>query len=137
MARLLKAALQAFSGWEGYALLLGVGVVLGGAIAGPAAWHWQANRYERQLSDLGVQRAQEALAAAHLALEDLQGASALIHQKAVEYAGIQSTLGLQLEAIRKDLKNATPLPVGCRPDDFRVRQLADAVAAAQQAAADR
>jgi len=130
--------LDAFSGWEGYALLFGVGVVLGGAIAGPGAWHWQANRYERQFAERDAQQAREQLGVAQLALADLQSASALIHQKAVEYGGIQSTLGLQLEAIRKDLKNARePLPVGCRPDDFRVRKLAEAVGAAQQAAAAR
>ncbi|MCY1263149.1 hypothetical protein D9M68_124180 [compost metagenome] len=137
MAKLLKAVLQAFSGWEGYAALFVAGVVLGGAIAGPAAWHWQANSYERKLSALGEQHARGELQVAHLALDQLQSASALIHQRAVEYAGIQSTLGLQLEAIRQDLKNAKPLPADCRPDDFRVRKLTDAVGAAQQAAAAR
>jgi len=50
--------LGAFSGWEGYVLLLGIGVVLGGAIAGPGAWHWQANRYERQLAERGRELAE-------------------------------------------------------------------------------
>lgn len=51
---------------------------------------------------------------------------------------LQSNLGLQLEAIRKDLKShAAPLPPDCRPDEFRVRKLAEAVDAAQQTAAAR
>jgi len=56
--------LEAFSGWEGYALLFGIGVVLGGAIAGPGAWHWQANRYERELASLRGAQAEELAAAA-------------------------------------------------------------------------
>lgn len=137
MAKLLKAFLQAFSGWEGYAGLFAAGLMLGSGIAGLAAWHWQAASYERKLSALGEQQARGELQVARVALEQLHSASSVIHQKAVEYAGIQSTLGLQLEAIRKDLKNANPLPADCRPDDFRVRKLADAVGAAQQAAAAR
>ncbi|MCY1253006.1 hypothetical protein D9M68_123270 [compost metagenome] len=64
MAKLLKAALDAFSGWEGYALVLALGLVLGGAIAGPAAWHWQANGYERALASLRAAQAEELAAAA-------------------------------------------------------------------------
>ncbi|AGW94590.1 hypothetical protein N234_31580 [Ralstonia pickettii DTP0602] len=64
MARLLNAVMGALPGWEGYALALAVGAVLGGGIAGPAAWHWQANRYERALSDLRAAHAVEVAAAA-------------------------------------------------------------------------
>jgi hypothetical protein len=42
------------AGWKGYALVLLLGLVLGGFLAGM----WQANRYGRQLSEL--QAAQEA-----------------------------------------------------------------------------
>lgn len=137
MARALKAVLDALSGWEGYALALVLGLLLGGSGLGLAAWHWQTLRYERQLAELEARQAREQLGAAQLALGDLQNASALIHQKAVEYAGLQSTLGRQLAALREDLKHASPLPRDCHPDDVRVRQLGAAVSAAQQAAAAR
>lgn len=62
--RLLEAVLEAFSGWEGYVLVLAIGVVLGGATAGPGAWHWQANRYEREVASLRAAHAEELVAAA-------------------------------------------------------------------------
>ncbi|MGO4326649.1 hypothetical protein AB4Z48_17620 [Cupriavidus sp. 2TAF22] len=102
-----------------------------------AGWVVNGWRKDAQLAELTAARAQADLGSANLALQDLREAGALIHQKAGEFAGIQSILGAKLDAIRKDFKNASPLPAGCRPDDFRVRKLAEAVAATQQAAAAR
>lgn len=100
---------------------------------------WTANgwRKDAELAELTAARSQADLATTDQALQDLRAAGASIRQKADELAGIQSTLGAKLDAIRKDMKNARPLPVDCRPDDFRVRKLSDAVEAAKQAAAAR
>lgn len=80
VAKTLKAVLDALSGWEGYALVLAFGLVLGGAIAGPGAWHWQANRYERQLAERGRELAKlregqvrEVAAAVDAVRRDYQG----------------------------------------------------------------
>lgn len=67
------------------------------------------------------------MASANILLGNLEAAGARIRQSADEYLVIKSDLGAKLDAIQKDLKNAKPLPVGSRPDDFRVRKLSDAV----------
>ncbi|WP_428852758.1 hypothetical protein [Imbroritus primus] len=120
-------------GWKGYAAV----AIAAGLFAGWAAWQWQANAYERQIATINEEQARADLSAAQQEIIGLRQDTANINQKATELLGIQSTLGGQIAAIRKDMKNAKPLPPDCRPDDFRVRKLSDAVAAAKQAAATR
>ncbi|TMS58542.1 hypothetical protein MW7_007405 [Imbroritus primus] len=120
-------------GWKGYAAV----AIAAGLFAGWAAWQWQANAYERQIARINEKQARADLSAAQQEISGLRQDTANINQKATELLGIQSTLGGQIAAIRKDMKNAKPLPADCRPDDFRVRKLSDAVAAAKQAAATR
>lgn len=102
-----------------------------------AGWVTNGWRLGAAVSDLQAGQAKAALASSEKALGDLVTASENVSKKAAEYTALQTTIGAQLAAIRKDLKNAPPLPVGCRPDDYRVRSLADAVNAAKQAAAAR
>jgi hypothetical protein len=107
--------------------------------AGIFAAGWAANgwRKDAEIDRMKTDAAQADLASANQALGDLRTASATIREKADEFAGIQTTLGAKLDAIRKDLKNAKPLPADCRPDAQRVRNLLDAVDATKQAAAAR
>ena len=107
--------------------------------AGIFAAGWAANgwRKDAEIAELTSARAQADLTSANQALGDLRTASATIREKADEFAGIQTTLGAKLDAIRKDLKNAPKLPADCRPDAGRVRLMSDAVDAAKQAAAAR
>jgi hypothetical protein len=100
---------------------------------------WQVNgwRKDAEIAELTAVRAQADLKSANLALTDLVAAGATIREKADEFRGIQTTMHTELAAIRKDMKNAKPLPVDCRPDDFRMRKLSDAVDAAKQAASAR
>lgn len=107
--------------------------------AGIFAAGWAANgwRKDAEIDRLKTASAQADLASANQALGDLRTASATIREKADEFAGIQTTLGAKLDAIRKDLKNAPKLPADCRPDAGRVRLMSDAVDAAKQAAAAR
>lgn len=107
------------------------------ALSFAAGWTVNGWRHGAELAELTAARAQADLATTNQALQDLGAAGATIRARADEFAGIQSTLGEKLDAIRKDMKNAKPLPVDCRPDDFRVRKLSDAVDAAKQAAAAR
>lgn len=102
-----------------------------------AGWAVNGWRKSAEIAELTAARAQADLTSANEALGDLRTASAKIREKADEFAGIQTTLGAKLDAIRKDLKNAPKLPADCRPDAGRVRLMSDAVDAAKQAAAAR
>lgn len=107
--------------------------------AGIFAAGWAANgwRKDAEIDRMTTASAQADLASANQALGDLRTAGETIRAKADEFAGIQTTLGAKLDAIRKDLKNAPKLPADCRPDAGRVRLMSDAVDAAKQAAAAR
>lgn len=114
---------------------------LGAALlaAGTFAAGWAANgwRKDAEIDRIKTASAQADLVSANQALGDLRTASATIREKADEFAGIHTTLGAKLDAIRKELKNAPKLPADCRPDAGRVRLMSDAVDAAKQAAAAR
>jgi len=113
---------------------IGAGVL---ALAFLAGWWVNGWRKDAELAELTAARAQADLATANQALGDLRAAGADIRARADEYRGITTELGAAASAIRKELKNAKPLPADCRPDDFRVRKLSDAVDAAKRAAAAR
>ncbi|MGT2429227.1 hypothetical protein ACU4HD_11865 [Cupriavidus basilensis] len=113
------------------------GAALAAAALFAAGWAVNGWRKDAELAELTAARAQSDLAGANQALGDLRTASANIRAHADEFTAIQSTLGTKLDAIQKELKNAKPLPVDCRPDAGRVRLLSDAVDAAKQAAAAR
>ncbi|MEM5429410.1 hypothetical protein [Cupriavidus oxalaticus] len=100
---------------------------------------WSANgwRKDAEIAELTAARAQADLTSANLALTDMKEAGAKIRQSADDYLAIQSMLGVKMDALRKDLKNAKPLPADCRPDAQRVRNLSEAVDAAKQAASAR
>lgn len=100
-----------------------------------AGWAVSGWRKDAEIERVKTASAQADLAAARRALEDLQTASTTIRTKADEFNGIQINLGAKLDAIRKDMKNAKPLPADCRPDAVRVRSLSNAVDAANAAAA--
>lgn len=102
-----------------------------------AGWTVKGWRKDAELAQLTAARAQSDLATVNQALGQLQTASADIRARADEYRGITTQLGATVSTIRKELKNAKPLPADCRPDDFRVRKLSNAVDAAKQAAAAR
>ncbi|MDR3381720.1 hypothetical protein [Cupriavidus basilensis] len=130
MAAPIAAALKAVP-WRALAMVaLAAGIFAAG-------WSVNGWRKDAELAELTAARAQADVETANQALADLRTAGAGIRARADEYRAIQSTLGSRLDALQKELKNAKPLPVDCRPDDFRVRKLSDAVDAAKQAAAAR
>lgn len=99
---------------------------------------WEVNgwRLNGDLADMKTKVAETRAVGAEGALKDLTTATAGIKAAADQYTGIQNTLGSQIAQLRKDLKNApAPLPVDCKPDDFRVRKLDNAIDAANQARA--
>ncbi|WP_157072076.1 hypothetical protein [Cupriavidus sp. HPC(L)] len=102
-----------------------------------AGWTVNGWRKDAEIAELNATRAETDLSAARQALGEFKTASADIRARADEYRGITTELDAAASAIRKELKNAKPLPADCRPDDFRVRKLSDAVDAAKRAAATR
>jgi hypothetical protein len=117
-------------------LAIGAGAVAAAVCFG-AGWAVNGWRLGTDVANLRAERAQEQAAQATAAVSTLQADAAAIHQAATEYAGIQSTLAPKIAALTKELRNAPRLPVDCRPDDVRVRNLDAAIDAANQAAAAR
>jgi len=114
-----------------------IGAALLSAAIFAAGWTANGWRKDAEIDRMKTASAQADLASANAALGNLRQAGETIRAKADEFAGIQTTLGAKLDAIRKDLKNAPKLPADCRPDAGRVRLMSDAVDAAKQAAAAR
>lgn len=119
------------------ALAIGIAVVVVIAGAFGAGWTAQGWRKNAEIAELQAQRSNEIAGQLQSALDDFDKASKTINAAATQYAGIQTTLGTKLDQLRKDFKNAKPLPVDCRPDDSRVRNLNAAIDAANQAAIGR
>lgn len=115
----------------------GIATLALGASLFAAGWAVNGWRKDAEIAELTAARAQADLVSANLALSEIKEAGEKIRQNADAYRAAQSGLGAKLEAIRKELKNAKPLPADCRPDAQRVRSLSDAVGAAKQAAAAR
>lgn len=108
--------------------------------AGAFSAGWVANgwRKDAEIDRMKTASAQADLASANKAIENLGAASQTIRTKADEFNASQATLTAKVDQAVKEFRNAKkPLPVDCRPDDFRVRKLSDAVDAAKQAAAAR
>lgn len=101
-----------------------------------AGWVAQGWRKDAEIDRMKSANVQADLAGANKAIEDLVKASARIRTKADEFNATQTELGAKVDAAVKEFRNAKkPLPLDCRPDDFRVRKLSDAVDAAKAAAA--
>lgn len=112
--------------------LVGAGIAAGVLLFG-AGWVINGWRLETALSKLKTAQAVEKANQATGALTTLQADAAAIHQAATEYAGIETTLAPKIAALTKELRNAKPLPVDCRPDTVRMRNLDAAIDAANSA----
>jgi len=113
-------------------LQIGAGLIAAALVFG-AGWTANGWRLNAELSDLKASHAQEQAAKATTALTTLKADAEAIHKAATEYAAIETTLAPKIAALTKELRNAPKLPAGCRPDDFRVRNLEAAIDAANQA----
>lgn len=112
--------------------LAGAGIAAGVLLFG-AGWVINGWRLESALSKLKTAQAVEKANQATGALTTLQADAAAIHQAATEYAGVQNILAPKIAALTKELRNAKPLPMDCRPDAVRVRNLDAAIDAANSA----
>ncbi|MCA3194298.1 MAG: hypothetical protein INH12_29965 [Cupriavidus sp.] len=114
-----------------------VGVLVLALAVFSAGWMTNGWRKDAEVERIKAEAVRADLSDAKAALSALKTAGETIRAKADEFSVAQTKLGAKLDAIQKDMKNAKPLPADCRPDDFRMRKLSDAVEAAKQAAAAR
>jgi len=116
-----------------YRALAAVGAALVGLLlAGAAGWIANGWRHDAEIAELRRAQTEYRATLTEAALADVQADAAVIRQAATEFAGIQSTLAPKMAALTKELRNAKPLPAGCRPDADRVRNLDAAIDAANQ-----
>lgn len=114
-------------GWKGYAAAALVG-------AG-AAWYVLAAAHGKELAELQLDRAAHDLAVARASIQQTNRDMQAMAENARAAAAIGPELTASIGALSKALKNANPLPAGCRPDADRVRNLTDAVRATRGAVA--
>lgn len=117
-----------------YKLLFQIGAVLLVAAAGfGSGWLVNGWRLHSDLARIEAAHAKEKAEQATAAMTTLKADADKIHEAATEYTGIQNILAPKIAALTKELRNAPRLPVDCRPDDVRVRNLDTAIDAANQA----
>lgn len=109
-------------------------VFVAGAITGATVQGW---RKDATISGLKAEYSGQKAANASAVIADMERSASAIHEAATRYAGFETTLAGRIDVLRKELKNAKPLPVDCVPDVFRVQQLRSAVDAANKKAAAR
>jgi hypothetical protein len=114
------------------ALAVGILVLVGLLLAGAAGWIASAWRHDAEIAELRRSHAEFRATLSEAALADVQANAATIRQAATEFTTIQSTLAPKMTALTKELRNAKPLPAGCRPDADRVRNLDAAIDAANK-----
>lgn len=97
---------------------------------------WTTNgwRLGAEISEIKAAQSQAAAKQAEGTVTTMRADADAMHQAAGEFIAIQNTIGPKIDALKKDLKNAKPLPPGCRPDDVRVRNLNAAIDAANAVA---
>lgn len=114
-------------GWRGYAAAALVG-------AG-AAWYVCGALHGRELTEMQLERTSDELTVARDSIQQTNRDLHVMADNAHAAAAVGPELTATIGALSKALKNANPLPAGCRPDAHRVRTLTDAVRAARGAAA--
>ena len=109
--------------------------LIAAALSAGTAWQVQAWRADARIAVLQKDMSDNAATQARAALDDLSAAAANINIASAAAQADNKALAIQLAAIRKDLKNAKPLPADCKPDADRLRSLTRAVEASNAAAA--
>lgn len=116
---------------SGFALVL---LLVGGSVG----WVVNGWRMGAALAEAREARAADSAESARAALADLAEGASKVRAMADSYNTGRAEISGKLEQLSKDFKSYAkdkPLPADCRPDAGRVRSLAEAVAAAKQAAA--
>ncbi|CUI50371.1 hypothetical protein [Achromobacter xylosoxidans] len=114
-------------GWRGYVAAAAVGAV--------AAWFVLDALHGREISELRLEQSRDDLSVAREAIQQTNDDLLAMAANARAAAAAGPELTASIGALSKAVKNANPLPAGCRPDTDRVRSLTDSVRAARGAAA--
>lgn len=109
--------------WRGYA----AAVVVGAA----TTWFVLDALHGRELAELRLERLRDDLTVAQEAIQQTNGNLWAMAANARAAAAVGPELTASIGALSEAVKNANPLPAGCRPDADRVRSLTDAVRAAR------
>lgn len=115
-------------------LIIGVIMAVGGFVSG---WYVQGTRMEARLASVKLEQSKEETKQADAAMADLVSAAKTITEAAVSAQLDVSGVNAKLDQIRRDMKNEKPkpLPADCKPDAPRMRTLAAATDAVDQAIA--
>lgn len=116
-----------FLGWRGYAAAVAVGAV--------GAWFVLDALHGREIAELRLEQSRDDLSVAREAIRLTNDDLLAMAANARAAAATGPELTASIDAFSKAVKNANPLPAGCRPDADRVRSLTDSVRAARGAAA--
>lgn len=128
---MIAAVVRALAGWKGYAAAAAVA----GVVAGGAAWTVQGWRYGAEIAGIQRDQARADAQASRQALADIQANIETIAAAGRRAAAVGPSLTAQINKLTGALRDAPPLPDGCRPDPVRMRSLESAVDAANRAAA--
>ena len=117
-------------------VLLGAGAAAL-AIGFGAGWQVQGWRGAAELSGVKLDNAEAITQASTVALSDYKLAASIIKDAASGAQLDVIALGVKLDALNRKTKNAPPppLPPDCKPGPTRLRNLAEAAATADAAAA--
>lgn len=92
-------------------------------------------KFDGELQKLKAEQAEYKLDLANQAIKDLAEASKRIHDQAVAGQTDIGALRASLQKLKKEFKDAKPLPVDCAPDTVRVRRLEASIDAVNKAIA--
>ncbi len=108
-------------------VLLGITVAAFGAGVGVTA-----SIKNGQLARLELRQTNERIAQRDAAIADMAAASAAIKTAAENYQTDKTDLGAKIDAVRKEMRNAKPLPAGCVLDVERLRNIDAAINAVNE-----
>lgn len=125
---MIEKVIKALVGWKGYAVAAaGGGVVIGVLVGLGQEW-----RLGSQIAECRREQAQTKADIATASLNQITNDVRNIAAAAQAARETASQLPVQIGAISKALRDAKPLPIGCRPDVDRVRSLTESVRAANR-----
>lgn len=114
---------------------VGASLLVGLASGFGAGWTANGWRGDSKLATEKASRANEKASQAAATVTTLKADADAINKAATAFLASQQALGPKFDALKKEMRDAKPLPPDCRPDDRRVRNLDAAIDAANAAAA--
>jgi hypothetical protein len=117
---------------KGMALTGAAAFIAGSILAGGTAWKAQEWRYGKQIADASAEIAKAELDEAKAHLQSVSERAERVGVAADLFVKHQTLLSRDFAALRREFKNAPPLPTDCRPDSVRVRRFEATINAANR-----